>query len=531
VGRPEVWIPFVAVLGGCIGSFLNVVIYRLPLGLSVAEPRWSFCPRCERRIRAGDNIPILGWLRLRGRCRDCGLPIAPIYPVVECLTLLLFVAIWDAGCLANVLIPSGLPNDFASAWPFVLAYGVLFSGLMATSVMDLESYLVDIRVCNWTIVFGAALAGVFAFTCGRPATTILNTTPDALPPVVVAASLAAGAGWLLTAVVLRIVRGPIEYADESTPADQTPAPADTIGPASQVEAPTGTADAAMPVDPNTSPLSHAPDGSPPETTQPTPDALPVEPPGELPPIIAPVLALSALVAGLVVWPVLRPEWPTLAGLAAGQVRGLADLFVFSLMLLLAARVHRESDDMVITEIESQRQAARPTALREFATFLPALLAAAGAVYLWRSQGHLALDAHWADLIRVVPATAGPSAAVLAAHALAAAVLAAALGWTVRILGTLAFGKEAFGTGDIYILGAIGAVGGFWFAVMAFFLAAFLALIGVAVLVFHKRSRAIPFGPWLALGAFLALYLRTPLVNVVSPVASFFWGQVAGSGSH
>ena len=69
MGRPELWIPFVAVLGGCIGSFLNVVIYRLPLGLSVAEPRWSFCPRCARRIRAGDNLPVLGWLRLRGRCR------------------------------------------------------------------------------------------------------------------------------------------------------------------------------------------------------------------------------------------------------------------------------------------------------------------------------------------------------------------------------------------------------------------------------------------------------------------------------
>ena len=531
MGRPELWIPFVAVLGGCIGSFLNVVIYRLPLGLSVAEPRWSFCPRCARRIRAGDNLPVLGWLRLRGRCRDCGLPIAPIYPVVECLTLLLFVAIWDAGFLADVLLPPGLPNELASTWPVVLAHGVLFSGLMATSVMDLENYLVDIRVCNWTIVFGAVLAGVFAFTCGRPATTILNTTPDALPPSVVVAALAAGAGWLLTALATRIIRGPIEYVDESSPAGQTSAPIADRGPPTPVDVSTGPPDALMPGEPNTNPRTNPSDASPPGTTPPTSNASPAAPPVEIPPAIAPVLALSALVAVLVVWPVFRPDWPAIAGLAAGQVRGLADLFVFSLMLLLAARVHRESDEVVITEIESQRHAARPTALREFATFLPALLAAAGAVYLWRSRGHLALDAHWADLIRVVPATALPSAAVLAAHALAAAVLAAALGWAVRILGTLAFGKEAFGTGDIYILAAIGTVGGFWFAVMAFFLAAFLALIGVAVLVFHKRSRAIPFGPWLALGAFLALYLRPPLVNVVSPVASFFWGQVTGSGGH
>jgi leader peptidase (prepilin peptidase) / N-methyltransferase len=81
----QVWVFFV---GTCVGSFLNVVIYRLPAGLSLVRPG-SRCPRCETPIRFYDNIPILSWLILRGRCRSCQAPIAVRYPLVELLTGLL----------------------------------------------------------------------------------------------------------------------------------------------------------------------------------------------------------------------------------------------------------------------------------------------------------------------------------------------------------------------------------------------------------------------------------------------------------
>ncbi|MDQ3697181.1 MAG: prepilin peptidase [Gemmatimonadota bacterium] len=72
----------VFLVGACIGSFLNVCIARWPLGLSVVRPR-SRCPRCEHQIAWFENIPIASWLALRARCRGCRTPISPVYPLVE----------------------------------------------------------------------------------------------------------------------------------------------------------------------------------------------------------------------------------------------------------------------------------------------------------------------------------------------------------------------------------------------------------------------------------------------------------------
>ncbi len=85
-----------ALLGLAIGSFLNVVVWRVPRGESVVHPP-SACPRCGHAVRPRDNVPVLSWLLLRGRCRDCGEPIARRYPLVEAGTAVLFaaVAVWS----------------------------------------------------------------------------------------------------------------------------------------------------------------------------------------------------------------------------------------------------------------------------------------------------------------------------------------------------------------------------------------------------------------------------------------------------
>jgi len=80
------------VIGLVIGSFLNVVVYRVPQGLSLVRPA-SFCPTCGTPVRSTDNVPVLGWLVLRGRCRSCHSPISPRYPLVEALTGALFALI------------------------------------------------------------------------------------------------------------------------------------------------------------------------------------------------------------------------------------------------------------------------------------------------------------------------------------------------------------------------------------------------------------------------------------------------------
>jgi len=77
-------------LGGTVGSFLNVVVHRLPAGMSLVAPP-SHCPVCKRAIRWYDNVPIFAWMWLRGRCRDCGVRISVRYPLVEAVTAGLFV--------------------------------------------------------------------------------------------------------------------------------------------------------------------------------------------------------------------------------------------------------------------------------------------------------------------------------------------------------------------------------------------------------------------------------------------------------
>lgn len=81
-----------ALIGLVVGSFLNVVIHRVPRGASVVRPR-SHCPGCQSGIRPRDEIPVLSWLLLRGRCRDCGTAISVRYPLVELLTAIVFVGL------------------------------------------------------------------------------------------------------------------------------------------------------------------------------------------------------------------------------------------------------------------------------------------------------------------------------------------------------------------------------------------------------------------------------------------------------
>src|ERR1041385_3934664 len=84
------YILFVFALGACVGSFLNVVVWRLPRGESLISPP-SRCPQCETKLAWYDNFPVFGWLWLRGRCRYCATPISARYPTVEFITGAMFV--------------------------------------------------------------------------------------------------------------------------------------------------------------------------------------------------------------------------------------------------------------------------------------------------------------------------------------------------------------------------------------------------------------------------------------------------------
>lgn len=89
-----IWLVPSFLIGACIGSFLNVVIYRVPLGMSVNEPKRSFCPKCRKPIPMWLNLPLVSWLWLRGKCAECRAPISFRYFGVEIITAVLFTLVW-----------------------------------------------------------------------------------------------------------------------------------------------------------------------------------------------------------------------------------------------------------------------------------------------------------------------------------------------------------------------------------------------------------------------------------------------------
>src|SRR3954452_9494840 len=154
--------------GAVIGSFLNVVAHRVPLGESLVTPG-SHCPHCGAPVKPYDNVPVVSWLVLRGRCRSCGAPISPRYPLVELATALVFAA---------VVAVRGFDADLVLELPFVAL-------LIALAAIDFDHKLLPNK-----IVYPMAAYGVVA--------TILVDQGDLVE------NLIAGAGafvFLLAAVI------------------------------------------------------------------------------------------------------------------------------------------------------------------------------------------------------------------------------------------------------------------------------------------------------------------------------------------
>ncbi len=152
-----VW--FVAI-GASVGSFLNVVAYRLPLGRTVGGH--SGCPYCCTPIESRDNVPVLGWIKLRGRCRTCRLPISAQYPIVEFLVAMIFLSVFFTEVARGGV---NLPNERVA--PGMLIYQVSFTstfllrlvsymtvicGLVASSLIVIKRQVVPLQLFAWSLV-------------------------------------------------------------------------------------------------------------------------------------------------------------------------------------------------------------------------------------------------------------------------------------------------------------------------------------------------------------------------------------------
>ena len=369
---------FVWLVGLSVGSFLNVVIYRLPLGLSISDPLWSFCPSCRHTLRWFDNIPVLSWLLLRGRCRYCRTPISPRYPLVESLTGLVFVLTF-----ALIFVIRGrvdlddplLPRDAA----FLLAWLTLAAALLACSAMDLVSYMIDTRVTNAAFYAGIVLHALW------PRSDFLLPT--------------AGTPWAAAAVAALLVGGAMLWiAAPRQPGAANEPPADSQSPQD-----TASAEAAPP------PRSHA--------------AVAIV-------AVATFVLLAAWLIG-----------GTTGAAPPGRV-AIAPCFVaiFAAMALTGGQP-RAADHEIHAAIEQERPQARRLVLGELLWLLPSVVAAA-VVFAFVANVPAATDAWrsatgWSPVGHFVP-IAGVAYALFGAAAGAALGWTVRIVFTL-VLGREAFG--------------------------------------------------------------------------------------------
>lgn len=402
------WIVVIFLFGACIGSFLNVVIYRLPRGESLSFPG-SRCPACGRGIRWYDNIPILSWFALRGRCRQCKAPISPRYVIIEATTAVLVSGLYVCYYVLKLRHGAG---EFRDTWPMFISHAALLCGLLACTAVDLELWIIPLEVMWFCSLVGVAAA---AF---RPAAFLPNHFLPAISPTLIAAAVAAVIGLVIAKLLVRwhIIQPSFLGVDEPAPArakDKT-AGGRNRGP----DAPAGKA----------------------------------------------------------------------------PIRSVA-----------------------ITA--EQGISPRKEILREVLFLMPAIILSIAAAALLRHVPGVARA--WSSLL---DAAAHPSLAPRLSAA-GSAVFGYVIGglwiWGVRILGTLAFGKEAMGLGDTHILAAVGAVAGWIVPSLAFFVAPFLGLLWALYLWLRHSQRELPYGPWLASGTLVVMLFYNTFIRFLTGPGSIF----------
>lgn len=380
-----IWCAFILAFGCCIGSFLNVVIYRLPRDKSLVSPG-SACPGCGTPIRFYDNIPLLSWVLLRAKCRKCKTRISVRYFIVELLTGVVFLGLYllyfHTGVRPGMQVEGG--------WFVYLVYLVLLAAFIAGSGIDLELWIIPLSIC-WLVtavgLLGSAAAGYII------APTLLaehSLLPIASPgtgalALGAAVGLAVALGLLRTGLLKRSYEVPETVDGQAEPAQEKTEPKE----------------------------GDSPFGDEPEFNH--------------------------------------------------RLEALREIVFLTPIIVCAMLAH-------------------------------ALATRSGPIATW-----------WAGLL-AYPAVAGFFGSLFGYFVGCAAV------WATRVFGTLAFGKEAMGLGDVHLMGAAGAVVGPVMVVIAFFVAPFFGLGWALFQMFFKKIRQIPYGPFLSLAVFTVMILHDWISN-------------------
>lgn len=379
-----IWCTFIFAFGCCIGSFLNVVVYRLPRDKSLVTPP-SACPACNKHIRFYDNIPLLSYILLQGKCRFCKARISPRYFFVELLTGSLFVGLFLIYYRTDIRPSMGMLTE--GRWFVYLLHVILLGAFIAASGIDLEYWVIPLSIC-----YLVTAAGIVASTLGVYVIDPALIHNDHLLPwatagpaaIAIGATIGLAIAWLL--IKTGIIKRSYEIDDQAA-----------------------------------------------EQTRDNHDAAPN-------PKIAPP----------------EPEFN-----------------------------HR---------IESCREI----------IFLLPVVACSIAAY-WVAARTLSVET-WTAFHTRHPAVSGLLGSLFGYF------VGCAIVWSIRILGTFGFGKEAMGLGDVHLMGAAGAVIGPLPVVVAFFIAPFFGLAWAGCQMFFKKIRQIPYGPFLSLGILAVMILHDRIMD-------------------
>jgi prepilin signal peptidase PulO-like enzyme (type II secretory pathway) len=486
-----VFILFFFVLGSCVGSFLNVVVWRLPRiqqdpddhslfgpflktieGLSNPP---SHCPKCGNKLKWYDNLPVVGWIKLGGKCRFCRQPISVRYPIVEAICGLLFVFYYVMFFIAQVgpcaaqpqlvlettllggerMVPR--PLLIQLDWPVYGLYMALVAALLAASLIDAELFIIPVEI-PWALAATGIVAHAIIDKPSLPGALNASFTPGALA--------AGGAIGLLVSVIL-FLRGaiPQSYPDGE--------PMQDVGPADE---------------------------------PPPPDPAWVRAARHLGRYLLPLL-LFTVAAWLVITQ--RP-----AVMAAGLI-----VLAIAVGLAILGRYPAHPPDPAGAPPPTggeptppPRQWGRGELAREMGKELlflapPTILATIfwlAATFVFPHAWEKAMTYHWLS---------GLLGAVLGA------LVGAAVVWVTRILGTLGFGRLAMGLGDVHLMFGVGAVVGAGGATVAFFLAPFFGIVIAVWMLLTGTKRELPYGPYLSLATAAVLLFGCPILAWLTPGAT------------
>ncbi len=426
---------FVTATGACVGSLINVLVYRMPLGLDVVSPA-SRCPSCNTKLTWRENIPIFGWLILRGKCRFCKSKISAEYPIVETIVAVLFgsiYALWyiipyDASLLGvpiGQIAPDWAHNGAAMTWPAMVVLLVLCGSLVAMTIIDARTCMIPLALTRVPVVVA------LVFTLGH-AIWFQYRVGDlslAFPGVWVGEHSSRRYQWVTTpGEVWTIASGGLLGWK-------------FIG-------------------------------------------------------IALGGAFGLVVSNLLLkFKVIRPSFADYDQWAEGE-----------LAKQKADNPQLEEDDDKGPEDNAEMWIQYPHARREMVLELAFLMPAA----------LFALVGGWFFAMRfgADPVNTAPLWLVALGGVVMGYLIGGGVVWAVRIGGSIAFGKEAMGLGDVHMMAAVGACLGWIDPTIAFFLAAFVGVAyAAAAKIFRgKLSRAMPYGPFLAVATMMVI-LGKPLVEL------------------